>query len=402
MASTWWPDTAVSGEFLSPSVIVSGDGSITQAPAVLANHLGISTGCILIAADDIVVANGMVIPLISSLENAGLSVVLTSGFGSEPSSEAIDSHIAQAREAQAVAVIGVGGGSVLDSAKLIALLLNNEGGSADWLGPVNPPRGVAPLLLVPTTCGTGSEATRIAMLTVDGIKRASSCAKYIPDAVIIDPELVATLPPLVIASTGMDALAHAVESLMSTAHSPMTAHHAFRAIELLMGNIEAACAGNKNALAQCLWASHLAGQSLNAGVALGHSLAYCLAFEHPMAHGTSCALALSYCLAYNQHLPTGLGEALSQALTDGKSSSLRAAAQTIMDLCALLGLPTTLKDVSIPIEAEKRMAARCVVEYPRPSNPVPLVEAQLETLLGAMREGDLDAAFAVTARGAKQ
>jgi alcohol dehydrogenase class IV len=402
MASTWWPDTTVSGEFLAPSVIVSGGGSLIQAPAILANHLGISMGCILIAADDIVVANGMVSPLLSALKSAGFTVVLTSGFGSEPSSEVIDSHIAQAREAQAVAVIGVGGGSVLDSAKLIALLLKNAGGSADWLGPVNPPHGVAPLLLVPTTCGTGSEATRIAMLTVGGTKRASSCAKYIPDAVIIDPELVASLPPFVIASTGMDALAHAVESLMSTAHSPMTAHHSFRAIELLMGNIEAAYTGDKTALAQCLWASHLAGQSLNAGVALGHSLAYCLAFEHPMAHGTSCALALTYCLAYNQHLPNGLGEALAQALTEGKSSSLRVAAQAVMDLCVRLGLPTTLKDVSIPVEAEQRMAARCVVEYPRPTNPVPLVEAHLEALLGAMREGNLDAAFAVTARGPQQ
>lgn len=401
MALTWWPDTAVSGEFLAPSVIVSGDGSITQAPTVLAHHLGIATGCILIAADDIVVANGMVSSLVSSLESAGFTVVLTSGFGSEPSSDLIDGHIAQARQAQAVAVIGVGGGSVLDSAKLIALLLKNEGGSADWLGPVNPLRGVAPLLLVPTTCGTGSEATRIAMLTVDGTKRASSCAKYIPNAVIIDPELVASLPPTVIASTGMDALAHAVESLMSTAHSPMTAHHSFRAIELLMGNIEAAFAGDRTALAQCLWASHLAGQALNAGVAVGHSLAYCLAFENPMPHGTSCALALSYCLAYNQHLPKGLGEALARALTEGESSSLRIAAQAVMDLCIRLGLPTTLRDISIPVEAEQRMAARCVVEYPRPTNPVPLVEAHLQALLGAMREGNLDAAFAVTANGIK-
>jgi alcohol dehydrogenase class IV len=168
-----------------------------------------------------------------------------------------------------------------------------------------------------------------------------------------------------------------------------------------MGNIDKAFAGDSAALARCLWASHLAGQALNAGVVMGHSLAYCLAFEHPMAHGTSCALALPYCLAYNQELPQGLASSLSMAITQGNSKSLREAAQYVMDMSVRLGLPTTLTDVDIPLAAEKRIAQRCVTEYPRPTNPVRLSEPLLVALVAAMREGNLDSAFSITAQGAK-
>jgi alcohol dehydrogenase class IV len=168
-----------------------------------------------------------------------------------------------------------------------------------------------------------------------------------------------------------------------------------------MGNIDRAFAGDAGALSRCLWASHLAGQALNAGVVLGHSLAYCLAFEHPMAHGTSCALARPYCLAYNQELPEGLASSLSMAITQGHSENLRVAAQYVLDTSVRLGLPTTLNDVDIPRAAEKRIAQRCVTEYPRPNNPVPLSEPLLVALVAAMRDGDLDSAFAINSQGAK-
>jgi len=395
-AHTWWPTDAAT-EFLAPSIVRAGRGASAQAPAVLAEHLGIREGAVLVAVDDIVARAGLTQPLVNALESAGYEVAIEGGFGSEPTAEVIDAVAARARGVDAVAVIGIGGGSVLDTSKIIALLIRNEGDAAGWIGAVTPPNGIAPLLLMPTTSGTGSEATRIAMVTVGGAKRASSSPLYIPRAVILDPDLVASLPGPVVASTGMDALAHAVEALMSSQRSPLAAHHALRAIELLVSDLEAAAAGDPGARARCLWASHLAGQALNAGVVVGHSLAYCLAYELPMPHGTSCALALPYCLAYNSSLDTDIAASIASALTAGRTTDLREAAQDVFQLAERLGLPVTLDQAGIPAGTERAIAERCVTEYPRPTNPVPLEIGALETLVQAMRTGDLDAAFAAVA-----
>jgi alcohol dehydrogenase class IV len=390
----WWPDTARGAEFLSPSLVVSGRGSTANVAEILKRRFDLEKGTILVAVDDIVLSAGLAAPLLDALDSAGYTTVLSQGYGSEPTDLVIDAAAEKARAAGAELVIGIGGGSVLDSSKILALLLRNGGCSSDWLGAVEPP-SVAPLLLVPTTCGTGAEATRIAMVTVDGAKRASSCALYVPSVVVIDPDLVASLPPFVIAATAMDALSHAVESLMSTTCSPLTAHHALTAIQLLIENIEDAVGGDQDALARCLWGSHLAGQALNAGVLVGHSLAYCIAWAKPMPHGVSCALALPYCLAYNRNLDSQLAQTLASTLTGGDSSDLKNAAVAVMALAHRLGLPTTLDEAQVPADTEAEMAARCVAEYPRPTNPEPLAESALDELLVAMRTGNLDAAFAV-------
>lgn len=389
----WWPDADRPSEFLSPPLVVGGHGSSATLPVILSDRLRTPYGGVLVAIDDVVLASGLADPALKALRDAGYEVVVTSGFGSEPTAEVIDRAAHDARRTDAAVVVGIGGGSVLDSSKLLSLLIRNDGGASDWLGPVDPPRGIAPMVLIPTTCGTGSEATRISMVTVDGSKRASSCAQYIPAAVILDPLLVSSLPSSVIASTGMDALAHAVESLMSTNTSPMSAHHALRAIDLLVTELEPASVGDPSALSRCLWASHLAGQALNAGVVLGHSLAYSLAYEHPMPHGTSCALALPYCIAYNAALPPALAAHLARALTRGRSADLRAAAEDTLALVRRLGLPATLCDVSISPEAESRIVHRILTDYPRPNNPKSLDSDRLGRLLAAMRTGDLNAAF---------
>lgn len=398
MPNTWWPEATADSVFLSPAAVIGGSGAARNLGRILSEQLSIKSGSILLTVDDAVVNAGLIAPISDALQAAGYEVHTRGGFGAEPSAEIVDTVAAEARAAKVRAVVGIGGGSVLDSSKIIALLLHNDGGSADWTGVVTPENGVAPLVLVPTTCGTGSEATRIAMVTVDGNKRASSCALYVPRVAVIDPELVASLPRSVIAATGMDALAHATEALMSTSASVLSAHHSLRAIELLAGNLEQAYNGDKDALATVLWASHIAGQSLNAGVVLGHSLAYCLAHEQPMPHGVSCALALPYCIAYNQHLEPGLARLIASTLTGGRSQDLRAAAEEVLALSGRMGLPRTLAEARINPAAVPEMARLCVTDYPRPSNPVPFDEQLLADLFRSMETGDLDLAFAATTR----
>lgn len=396
-STSWWPSATQTSTFLAPHLVAGGAGSARNLAPLLRNELHIDTGRIFLAVDDAVDAAGLISPIAEALESSGYEVIRRGGFGAEPVDEIVDAAAAEARSRDVAAVIGVGGGSVLDSAKLIALLLRNEGGSADWVGPVEPGTEVAPLLLIPTTCGTGSETTNIAMVTVAGNKRSSVCSGFVPPIAVLDPELIASLPPKVVAATGMDALAHAVESLMSTQVSMLSAHASFHAIELLIENLERAVAGDKEALARTLWGAHLGGQSLNAGVVLGHSMAYSFAHATPMPHGVSCALALPYCIAFNQNIDAKLAERIALALTAGKTSSLREAAQEVQDLARRLGLPTTYAEARINPSRSDELASYCATQYPRPTNPEGMDEGRLKVLFSAVETGDLGLAFTATA-----
>ena len=397
MNTVWNPSPTAPSVFLAPQAVIGGDGAASTVGTVLTERLGLAGGTVLLAVDDAVSAAGLIEPIAASLRDAGFQVEQRGGFGAEPSAEVLDPIIADARAAGADAVVGVGGGSVLDSSKLIALMLKNEGSCADWLGEAKPGNGVAPMVLIPTTCGTGSETTRVAMVTIAGSKRSSLCDLFIPPVAIVDPTLVASLPKSVIAATGMDALAHATEALMATSASMLSATHSLRAIELIVENLELAAGGDAEALAKVMWASHIAGQALNAGVVIGHSLAYCLAHAQPMPHGMSCALALPYCIAYNQHVDQQQGERIARALTNGESDSLREAAGRVAALVGRLGLPTTLPEARIADIEISEMAAMCVGSYPRPTNPVAFDEQKVAALFEAMQTGDIDRAFAATA-----
>ena len=135
---------------------------------------------------------------------------------------------------------------------MVALLTSNDGTVRDWLGAIAPPIPPVPLVLVPTTTGTGSEATRIAMINVDGAKKVVSCPQFVPLIAVLDESLVADLPAGVVASTGMDAVAHGVESILSTNRSSFTIAVATSAIQLLVVELEkAVLAGDSSREGKC-------------------------------------------------------------------------------------------------------------------------------------------------------
>jgi alcohol dehydrogenase class IV len=287
----------------------------------------------------------------------------------------------------------------MDTAKLAALLAMNGGQIHDWLGVVAPPQPVVPIALVPTTTGTGSEATRIAMLTIEGRKRIVSCAQFLPIVAALDPELVADLPGAVVASTGMDALAHALESMLSENRTFLTVALGTRAVELLLEHLESAVL-RRDAVARghLLYAAYLAGMSLNAGVVVGHSLGYVIARRARLPHGTACGLVLPYCLAYDQAVDRLVAEHIARLMTRGTSAELRAAAVAIDHLLRRLGFAESLAAVSIDLADLDAVAAEAVLEYPRPNNPEPLVNVRLRSLLEYMHRGDLLGAWAAMAK----
>jgi|SRR5690606_3030781 len=396
MPDMTWLNPKSTSTFRTPGKLVMGRGAVREVPALLRDELRVADGAtVFLLTDRIVGELAEFGELRSAVAAAGYDVVFGAVSGPEPDSVEVDRLVAIARSASADVVVGVGGGSVLDAAKLIAFLTRNTGSSADAVGPTTWPVARPPLVLIPTTCGTGSEVTPYAMVTVDGHKRASASPEYVPDAAVLDPSLLDSLPPAVLAATGMDALSHATESLLSTLRSPMSDLCATAAIGMVTRWIEPAVNGDLDARATMLWASHLAGMSLNAGVIIGHSLAYCFAHESPtpMAHGVSCALALPLCLAYNRSVDPERASLVAGTITNRPDAGLLDAAEVIRGLTERLGLPTTLVDAGIPDERYEEIAATCVNDYPRPGNPIPMERDRVLQVLRTMGHGELAAAF---------
>lgn len=380
--------------FLSPPKVMSGRASSLEIGRITAGGSA-SVSRVLLAVDPALVELGLADGVQKALADADIGFSLVSAFGPELTVEQVDSAVRIARDEGCEAVVGVGGGSVLDAAKVIAVLIENRDMAPDDLDAVGSANSRSPLSLLPTTCGTGSEVTRVSMVSVGNHKRIVVGDVLIPDIAILDPSFLDSLPSGVVGSTGMDALAHAVESVMSTTRSAMTQLVAFEAMTIITAHLRSAHEGDRHSREQMQWASHLAGLALNAGVVIGHSLAYSAARLKPMPHGTSCALALPYAIAYNRRLPDALAKRLASTITAGASTDLYDAAEAVVQLARDVGQPTNLDEAGVPPDSEAEIARICVTDYPRPTNPEGITAESVERLVMTMRDGDLSGSFAV-------
>lgn len=396
--STHGAQAASPAVFLAPACTWTGRGVLSSLPEGLASAGMSAGGPVLVVADAFLAGGPVVEALLGALRESGSDPAVVSDFGPELTAEQVDAGAEVARQIDAAAVVGIGGGSVLDAAKMIALLTTNEGVGSDWFGLVEPTVPRPALVLVPTTIGTGAEVTRISMITEGGEKRIASSRSFIPELVVLDQELVASLPAHVKAATGLDALAHATESMLSTTRTALTELNAIGAIRIVMTDLAAAVEGDEDATGRMQQAAYLAGLALNAGVVLGHSIGYAINHEKPLPHGTTTGLALAYTLAYDQYLERSVGARVAAALTLGASEDLRVAAEHVIALVRRVGQPATLDEAGIPAGVEAEMARRTVEQYPRSTNPEAMDVDRVRALLSAMRTGDLDQAFTVTSR----
>ncbi|NHC21891.1 iron-containing alcohol dehydrogenase [Nocardioides sp. IC4_145] len=384
-------------EFLFPRRVVAAPGAAGRLGSLLTGDR-VPLGAVMVVADAVVHDLGLDRAAVGSLEDSGYDVVVFAEIEGEPDDLVLKRAIAAARAAQAVAFVGIGGGSALDVTKLVAHAVGGDVEPDDLRGPIAPIANFPFLALVPTTVGTGAEATRVAMFAVDGAKRAVLSAQFVPDLAVLDADLVAGLPATVVASTALDALSHALESAMSTTSNDLTRQFSVRASQIIFDRLRPALGGDREARGDLLYASFLAGVSLNAGVVLGHSLSYVLAARHGLAHGVGCSLALPYCLAYNQTMGEERGAELAAEVLQDETADLRLLATRVAELSADAGLPTDLLGLGSTPEESEQIASRVVADYPRPTNPVPLETGRLTTLITHLRTGDLAGAW--TAMGA--
>jgi alcohol dehydrogenase class IV len=373
-------------EFLFPAKVVRYAGSSGDVGTML-ETLGVSGGSVVVIADHVVHENGLTSALLEGLDKAGFAPRLFTDIVGEPEIEMV------ATDHDAVAFIGIGGGSALDTAKLVAYNASTGASLRELKGPVPLSEHFGPLVLIPTTVGTGAEATRVAMFAVGGAKRAVLSPQFIPALAILDENLVHSLPAPVIASTALDALAHSIESMMSTTANELTWIFSREAAQRIFANLRLAYEGDHVARSELLFASFLAGVALNAGVVLGHSMSYVLAARHSLAHGVGCAMALPYCIAYNQLMDKDAGTELATAVLDKPGATLRDVADAVLALTQAVNVTSDLQSLGTPIEELPVLAESIARDYPRPTNPVPLVPARLGSLLMYLRSGDLPGAW---------
>jgi len=273
---------------------------------------------------------------------------------------AIADEIVRASKHNYDLVVGIGGGSVLDMAKLAsAAAANPEQEASEFLGANKIKNPSVPKILIPTTAGTGSEATPFALVITNGKKKAIASSYNLADVVFIDAAFTATMPPRVTAFTGMDALSHAIEAFLSLGANPLTDSFALEAMRKISNNLEEAFShgDNLNTRMEMSLAAMLAGIAFgNAGVIAGHAIAHAFGARYKVPHGVSAALTLPYIMEYNANAPTvgARMKEIATALVGEKIESAEEAASKaiarVRSMIERLELPARLSDLDVPRE----------------------------------------------------
>lgn len=291
-------------------------------------------------------------------------VVVYDRIDREPTFAMFEQLLAEAQKVRPEAVVGLGGGSVLDVAKLVAALADGRQQIGDVLGIGRLAGRSAFLACLPTTSGTGSEVSPNAILldTTDRLKKAVISPHLVPDASYMDPELAVGMPPAVTASSGMDALTHCIECYANRAAHPAVDLYALEGIRLIGANLERAVVHGEDLSAR----EAMMRASLYGGLCLGpvntggvHALAYPLGGEFEIPHGVSNAVLLPYVLEFNlPAMPERYAEiavALGVPRLADPVATARAGIERIRQLIRTCGLPATLSELGVPESAIPRM-----------------------------------------------
>ncbi len=358
--------------------IVFESGASAQLPQ-LCRELSLSR--LLLVTDPGLQKTGIVERLVDLLEADGLSVTVYADVQADPPESVVLAAADTAREADIEGVIGLGGGSSMDVAKLIAALTPSTQSLAEMYGQGNITGGRLPLIQVPTTAGTGSEVTPIAIVTTgETTKMGVVSPQLLPDVALLDPELTRGLPPAVTAATGIDAMVHAIEAYTSKLKkNPYSDMLARQALTLMAANLHTAIeqGDNLRARSNMLLGACLAGQAFaNAPVAAVHALAYPLGGHYHIPHGLSNSLVLPSVLKFNASQAANLYAELLPCLQPGNHllSPTKACDQfivTMENIIARAPLPKTLKEAKVPetdlpmLAKDAMLQQRLLVNNPR-------------------------------------
>lgn len=370
--------------FNTAAQVVFGNGAVSRVGEIARNCLGRR---VVFVTDPGLVRSGVVDPALASLAQAYIEVLVYSEVVADPPENVIEAAAEAARAFGAMGVIGLGGGSSMDVAKLVALLAGSSERLADVYGIGNVRGRRLPLLLAPTTAGTGSEVTPISIVTTGANEKKGVLSPILlPDVALLDPELTWGLPPSVTAATGIDAMVHAIESHTSKSanNNPISQQLAREALRLMGSALETAVHDGRNAKARedMMLGSMLAGQAFaNSPVGAVHALAYPLGGHYHVPHGLSNALMLPHVLRFNAVSASASYAELAPCAFPhlAKLPVAERAAALASELAALSArceLPQRLRDVGVPHEALPMLAADAMHQTRLlPNNPRAVTEA---------------------------
>ena len=346
--------------FKMPAKVRFGEGIHTKLGTILKDEMGFNK--VFIATDKGIVSTGIIDKIKSGLDQGGIDYIVYDELIPDPTIEVVDEAAEVLRKSGADVVLAVGGGSPIDTAKAMWMLQTHEGSVREYLfgGSKQVTKEIMPLVCIPTTAGTGSEMTAASVITNNQEKTKVSVTheNLIPKMAFIDPDLQMGMPPFITATTGMDALTHAIESYVSLNAEPISDAMGIAAIKMISDNIRLAVANgnNKEARTNMAIASTIAGVAfMNGGLGVVHGIAQTIGAVAHVAHGVANSLLLPYCMERNvvgnlekfKNIAVAMGENV-----DGLSErdAAQAAIKAVFQLAEDLKVPMKLKDVGVTRE----------------------------------------------------
>lgn len=366
--------------FNNPTRVIHGAGSVSEA-AMEADRLGMTR--VLVVSDRVLKGHTDLVDRVLGVLGGRVAAVFLD-VPSDSGVEAVEAGFAAGRDAGVVGVVSVGGGSVLDTAKGICLLLREGGRLRDYEGFQNLTRKVAPHVAIPTTAGTGSEVTYVAVIKDHEANRKLLFGDYhlVPDSAILDPAMTVGLPAHLTAATGMDALSHAVEAMHSLQREPIADALATHAIRLLREAIPLCVREPENlaARSQQLIAACMAGAAFsNAQVGLVHAMAHTVGARFGVHHGLANSICMPAVVRFNAsscgEVYREVAHAFGAALPDDPEALGAGLARVLRDFAASVGLPTTLQAVGVPRDALPDLAEATLYDGALVYNGRPVSEA---------------------------
>lgn len=326
--------------------LIFGPGAVAEAGKI-AGEVGIDK--VLIVTDAGLVEAGISQRVVNVLSSDGVESIIFDTVEPNPSLDTVEQAAACYREAGCNGLVAVGGGSPMDVAKAAGVLVTNPGTLSAYLGRDKVLHALPPLLAIPTTIGTGSEVTTVAVITDRAQRKKVVVGSPLlaPKVALLDPELVLSLPAHLVAATGMDALTHAIESIISVMATPFTDAWALESIRLIVRSLPAAVkSAALEARAELLYASTMAGMAFrSARTGLVHAMSHPLSCYCDLPHGLANAILLPHVLAFNA--PACEDKLARVGWMMGVPPIAQAAIEAVRRLSTDVGIPPRLSEVGV-------------------------------------------------------
>ena len=376
-----------------PTAVRFGAGRIKELPQIC-KELGFTKP--LLVTDPFLAAQPMTQNVVEALRGAGLGVGVFSDVRSNPNDANVEAGLKVLKAGAHDSVIAFGGGSALDAGKVIAFMAGQTRPMwdfediGDWWTRADP-RGIAPVIAVPTTAGTGSEVGRAGVIT-----QAATHAKKVifhpgmmPKVTICDPELTVGMPPKITAGTGMDALAHCLEAYCAPSYHPMADGIAVEGMRLVKEYLPRAYqnGGDLEARAHMMSAAAMGATAFQKGLGAIHALSHPVGALYDTHHGMTNAVFMPYVLVFNR--PAIETKIARLAAYLGLGPNFDAFLAWVMELRQALAVPHTLKEFGVD-DSKFDLVAKMAPEDPTAGgNPVPVTEAAAHTLLDKAYRGEM-------------